>query len=117
MDIDSVSGGFLVSQARPEGQSADARAVLEEFNLDPEAWTVTSVRLGKWQKFDGEYLESQRVNVVPANMSRMEQLDAEKLIDEIKPYRNITILQENIHLYAMSSKMCTDPIFSSFLKS
>jgi predicted phosphodiesterase len=87
MDIDSVSGGFLISQARPEGESLGAKEVLEEFNLNPEDWNITSVRLGKWQKYDGEYLESQRVNVVPAATSLIEQLDAEKLIDEIKKWR------------------------------
>jgi predicted phosphodiesterase len=87
MDIDSVSGGFLISEPKPEGQSSDARQVLEDFGLDPLSWEVTSVRLGKWQKYDGEYLESQRVNVIPSKLSAEDHLDAEKLIDEVKKWR------------------------------
>ena len=87
MDIDSVSGGFLISEPKPEGQSSDARQVLEDFGLDPLSWEVTSVRLGKWQKYDGEYLESQRVNVIPSKLAAEDHLDAEKLVDEIKKWR------------------------------
>lgn len=87
MDIDSVSGGYLISKARPEGEAVGSKEVLEEFNLNPEEWTVTSVRMGKWQKYDGEYLESQRVNVIPATVARDESLDVEKMIDEIKKWR------------------------------
>ena len=96
MDVDSVAGGFIISQARPEGESLGARGVLEEFNLDPALWTVTSVRLGKWQKYDGEYLESQRVNVVPSAVNRIEQLDAEKLIDEIKKWRPAARIKQGV---------------------
>lgn len=87
MDIDSVTGGFLISQAKPEGQSQDAREVLSDFGLDPDSWDVTSVRLGKWQKFDGEYLESQRVNVVPTKLAAEDHLDAEKLVEELRKWR------------------------------
>ena len=87
MDIDDQTGGFVISQPRPAGEAQDSRQILEDFDLDPDAWSVTSIRRGKWQKYDGEYLESLRVNVVPANIAREETLDAEKLIDEIKKWR------------------------------
>jgi predicted phosphodiesterase len=87
MDVDDVSGGFLVSQPRPAGEPQDARQILEDFDLNPDDWSVTSVRRGKWQKYDGEYLESLRVNVVPARVATADRLDVEKLIDEIKKWR------------------------------
>lgn len=87
MDVDSISGGFIVSQPVAAGQPLDATEILEQFDMDPNSWTVTSVRRGKWQKYDGEYLESLRVNIVPASVAYDDQLDAEKLIDEIRKWR------------------------------
>lgn len=87
MDIDDRTGGFVISEPRPAGEPQDSRQILEDFDLDPNAWSITSVRRGKWQKYDGEYLESLRVNVVPSTVARGEMLDAEKLIDEIKKWR------------------------------
>jgi hypothetical protein len=87
MDIDDASGGFIISEPRAPGQPQDARQILEDFDLNPDEWDVTSVRRGKWQKYDGEYLESLRVNVVPAKVALAERLDAEKLVDEIKKWR------------------------------
>jgi len=87
MDIDDASGGFIISEPRAPGQPQDARQILEDFDLNPDEWEVTSVRRGKWQKYDGEYLESLRVNVVPAKVALSDRLDAEKLVDEIKKWR------------------------------
>jgi predicted phosphodiesterase len=87
MDVDDISGGFIVSQPRPAGEPQDARQILEDFDLNPDDWNVTSIRRGKWQKYDGEYLESLRVNVVPNRVAYADRLDAEKLIDEIKKWR------------------------------
>lgn len=87
MDIDDRTGGFVISQPRPAGEPQDARQILEDFDLDPESWSITSIRRGKWQKYDGEYLESQRVNVVPAGVAAEEQLDAEKLVEELRKWR------------------------------
>lgn len=87
MDVDDRTGGFVISQPRPAGEPQDARKILEDFDMDPDYWSVTSIRRGKWQKFDGEYLESLRVNVVPARVLEEDRLDAEKLVDEIKKWR------------------------------
>ncbi len=87
MDVDDKNGGFLISQAVPAGTDLDSKDILIDFGMDPNQWQVTSVRRGKWQKYDGEYLESLRVNVVPSNSFQVDQLDAEKLIDEIKKWR------------------------------
>lgn len=87
MDIDDTKGGYLVAPAFQSGNAPDAREILISFDLDPDAWEVTSIRRGKWQKYDGEWLESLRVNVVPSQIARNTELDAEKLIDEIKKWR------------------------------
>ena len=87
MDVDDLSGGFIISEPRAPGQPQDARQILEDFDLNPDEWEVTSVRRGKWQKYDGEYLESLRVNVIPAKIALAERLDAELLSEEIKKWR------------------------------
>ena len=87
MDVDDLSGGFIISEPRTPGQPQDARQILEDFDLNPDDWNVTSIRRGKWQKYDGEYLESLRINVVPNRVAYEDRLDAEKLIDEIKKWR------------------------------
>jgi predicted phosphodiesterase len=87
MDVDDMSGGFIISEPRTPGQPQDARQILEDFDLNPDDWSVTSIRRGKWQKYDGEYLESLRVNVVPNRVAYEDRLDAEKLVDEIKKWR------------------------------
>ena len=83
-------GGFIVATARPTAEMPDAITILEEFKLDPEHWTVTSLRRGQWQKFDGEWLESVRINVVPSSTIRENDLDLEKLISEISKWRPST---------------------------
>lgn len=87
MDIDTAKGGFVVGTPRPEGEEVDATAVLDEFGLNPTEWTVTSMRRGKWQRYDGDWLESVRVNVVPAVASMSDLVDIEQLVDHIKKWR------------------------------
>jgi predicted phosphodiesterase len=87
MDIDHASGGFVVSTPRPAGNTADADAILRDFDLDPSAWRVTSVRQSKWQSATGEWLESYRVSVVPGDLQGQSDFDLEELVDEIKKWR------------------------------
>jgi len=87
MDIDTVRGGFVIGAPRPEHEMVDATTVLAEFGLNPLEWAVTSLRRGKWQKYDGEWLESVRVNIVPANYMATDELDIESLVDHIKKWR------------------------------
>jgi predicted phosphodiesterase len=81
-----TDGGFVISQATNEGNTPGAEEILRERGLDPEEWTVTSVRKGSWQRYDGDWLESVRVNVVPAR-GVTRDYDLEKLVDEIKKWR------------------------------
>ena len=87
MDLDTVKGGFVVSSPRGEGEITDAATVLAEFGLDPREWSVTSMRRGKWQKHDGDWLESVRVNLTPLGPSYGDSLDVEQLADHIKKWR------------------------------
>lgn len=88
MDLDTVKGGFVVASPRGEGEITDATTVLAEFGLDPNEWCVTSMRRGKWQKHDGDWLESVRVNLTPIGYSSQEDsLDIEKLADHITKWR------------------------------
>lgn len=87
MDVDTNKGGFVISQPRPSAEIPDANTVLTEFGLNPNDWTVTSMRRGKWQTYHGEWLESVRVNLVPVGGSAEIKLDAEQLIDEIRKWR------------------------------
>jgi predicted phosphodiesterase len=87
MDVDDSRGGFVISKPRPSSEIPDAQTILQEFGLNPSDWTVTSMRRGKWQTYHGEWLESVRVNLSPVGTSLADQLDAEKLIDEMRKWR------------------------------
>lgn len=86
MDV-GPEGGFVVSTPRPGNEMPDAANILAEFKLDPSAWAITSLRRGQWQTFKGEWLESMRVNVVPVGVLRENDLDLEKLVDEISKWK------------------------------
>jgi predicted phosphodiesterase len=79
-------GGFLVTPARPEGNLPGAEEALREQGLDPSEWRVTSVRKGRWQRYDGDWLESMRVNVVPAQVI-VQDFDLEQLVAEVSKWR------------------------------
>lgn len=87
MDLDTAKGGFVVGTPRPEGEITDATTVLEEFGLSPEEWCVTSMRRGKWQRYDGDWLESVRVNLAPTGGVQNDALDIEELADHIKKWK------------------------------
>lgn len=82
MDAD---GGYFVSSPRSQ-QPEDYQELLAEFDLSPTDWLITSVRRSKWQKYDGEWLESYRVSVKPAG-ARADLVSAADLEKEIKKWR------------------------------
>ena len=87
LDLDDSKGGFVVSKPHPVGEIPDTADVLKDFDLDPNSWTVTSLRRSRWQTYHGEWLESVRVNVTPSSLIIADTLDAEALIDEVKKWR------------------------------
>ena len=87
LELDAA-GGFLVSTPRPATAQPDAAELLAEFDLDPAAWSVVSLRRSRWQRHDGEWLEAYRVNLAPADQqANRADLDAEQLVDEIRKWR------------------------------
>jgi predicted phosphodiesterase len=86
MEVDE-QGGFLVSTPRPAGEMPDAAQILTEFNLDPNSWTVTTVRKSQWQNHAGEWLEAQRISIAPYNKGAMKDSDLEKFLEEISKWR------------------------------
>lgn len=80
-------GGYVISTPRRAGEIPDAVDILNEFELNPNSWKVTSVRKSRWQSATGEWLEAARVSLSPADVSYGDQVDAEALIDEIKKWR------------------------------
>lgn len=80
-------GGFLITPAVSEGNLPGAEDALREQGLDPAEWRVTSVRKGRWQKYDGDWLESMRVNVVPVVTVATPDFDLEQLVTEVSKWR------------------------------
>jgi hypothetical protein len=74
-----TEGGFLITTPRATGNLPDHREAMVEAGLNPDEWEVISVRRGRWQKFDGEWLESLRVNVQPIVSAVIPDYDLEEL--------------------------------------
>ena len=81
-----TNGGYVVSTARKDGNMPDAVELLKEFKLDPNEWEITTVRTGKWQRWDGEWLESRRINLKPRGNGLTDD-DTERLFDMIKKHK------------------------------
>lgn len=82
-----TEGGFVVSTPRPDGNTPGAEEILREARLDPSEWVVVSHRRSRWQRYDGEWLESFRLNVVPATTTGQKDYDLEQLISQINSWR------------------------------
>lgn len=73
-EYDDADGGYIVSESWEDGQPEPAEAdLLRERGLDPERWTVTSIRYSDWQQSkrlengnrDVITLHAKRVNIAP----------------------------------------------------
>lgn len=81
-----ASGGFFVTKPRLPGAPEDSSDLLAEFDLSPDQWVVTNVRRSRWQRYDGEWLESLRVSIKPSGFQvAVEDLD--KMLTEITKWR------------------------------
>lgn len=78
-----TDGGFVVSTPRPDGNTPGAEDILREANLNPEEWAVVSHRRSRWQTYNGDWLESFRVNVVPVTDATKKDYDLEQLLEGI----------------------------------
>jgi predicted phosphodiesterase len=80
-------GGYIQSVAYPQGQVPDAKDILKSFDLDPDQWIVTGLRRSKWQRYDGEFLESHRITVVPALLQQEDMADVEQMIKDLNKWK------------------------------
>lgn len=94
-------GGYFVSTPHTAGELPDAVDLFKDFDLDPNAWTVVSVRKSRWQRYDGEWLEAAKVNIKPAGQLRGEDLDYDELVNEIGKYKPRATQQGTGPLYAI----------------
>jgi predicted phosphodiesterase len=86
MEVDA-DGGYLISTPRPAGEIPDAKELLVEFDLDPMAWSITSLRKSRWQNHAGEWLEAFRATLTPLHKSSQSDEDIEKLMDEVSKWK------------------------------
>jgi predicted phosphodiesterase len=84
IEYDST-GGVLKSVPRPAGDEPDHAELLAEFELDPAKWRITGLRRSKWQRWDGEWLESFRATFVPSSGSVY--VDPQELIDIVAKWK------------------------------
>lgn len=59
------TGGVLTTSPKPLGTEPDHAELFAEFELDPTKWRITNLRRSKWQRWDGEWLESFKANFSP----------------------------------------------------
>ena len=84
IEYDST-GGVLKSVPRPVGDEPDHAELLAEFELDPAKWRITGLRRSKWQRWDGEWLESFRATFVPSSGSVY--VDPQELLDIVAKWK------------------------------
>jgi hypothetical protein len=84
-----ANGGYFVSSPRQQ-PPADYQELLAEFDLSPADWEITNVRRSKWQKYDGDWLESFRVTVKPkgATVGLISAADLEKEMKKWRPAKS-----------------------------
>lgn len=70
-----AAGGVLRSTPRAAGTEPEHAELLAEFELDPTKWRITTLRRSKWQRWDGEWLESFRATFVPTSGSHTVPID------------------------------------------
>ena len=93
IEYDST-GGVLKSVPRPAGDEPDHAELLAEFELDPAKWRITGLRRSKWQRWDGEWLESFRATFVPSSGSV--QVDVQELLDIVGKWKPINTVSKPV---------------------
>jgi len=101
LELDDKVGGYFQSLPRTAGEIEDAVELFKDFDLDPNLWQVTSVRKSRWQRHDGEFLESARVSVKPASQVAEADLDYDELIKEISKWKPGKVEKHSGELYAI----------------
>lgn len=86
-DLDTATGGYIITKPFESGQEPEHADVIREFGEDPNQWAVTSVRRSRWQKYDESWLESVRINLVPTSRVGSDQADADAIIAAIGKWK------------------------------
>lgn len=87
-DVDDVDGGYVVSMPVAADQVPASHAeILSEFGLSPDDWTVERVRRSRWQIWDGSWLESQRLSLLPRQATAEARADMDRLTTLITDFR------------------------------
>lgn len=81
-----TDGGFVVSTPRPAGEVPDQKQILEDFDLDPASWSITSYRKSRWQSANGEWLEAYRLSIIPSSHSA-EDKDIDRFLAEVAKWK------------------------------
>ena len=89
------SGGILRSIPRPAGDEPDHAELLAEFELDPQKWRITGLRRSKWQRWDGEWLESFRATFVPNSGTNLVPID--DLLDIVSKWKPVKPVKSEIN--------------------
>lgn len=98
-----TEGGFVISTPRPDGNTPGAEEILIEAKLDPAEWVVVSHRRSRWQTFNGDWLESFRVNVVPSGVNTKPDYDLEQLLSGISKWSPSKVVSTSGDLTAVYS--------------
>lgn len=86
-----ASGGVLRSLPRTPGNEPDHAELLAEFELDPAKWRITGLRRSKWQRWDGEWLESFRATFVPSTGAHAVPIDdLLEIVSKWKPIKPVS---------------------------
>jgi hypothetical protein len=99
-----TDGGFVISTPRPDGNTPGAEEILREANLNPAEWAVVSHRRSRWQTFNGDWLESFRVNVVPVAPQNKSDYDLDELLSGIlkwKPGKTVDVSGDLTAVYSI----------------
>lgn len=98
-EVDTATGGYVVTKPFEPGHEPEHADALGEFGLDPNQWAVTSVRRSRWQKYDESWLESVRINLVPVGRTATDQADADALmaiIDKWRPAKSKNVISADL---------------------
>ena len=98
-----TEGGFVISTPRPDGNTPGAEEILIEAKLNPAEWVVVSHRRSRWQTFNGDWLESFRVNVVPSGVNTKPDYDLEQLLTGITKWSPSKVVSASGDLTAVYS--------------
>lgn len=87
LEYDPRTGGQFTTVGHRPSEHPDDEALLAEFELDPQRWRITSLRRSRWQRYDGEWLESYRCSFAPADRTLSDE-DVAAIVRDIKKHKD-----------------------------